>query len=188
MSRRGGGDLKKGDAVGRHLLKIRRDDEVAVNVPDQLDLRDPLNVLNLRDDQVLHQCLDLDEMPVGHHAELDHGKGVRIETAHGGVIYGGRKVHAIEGILNKSFGCGHIRAVLECGKDRSVAFGGPGLNGLQPIGAGDSPLNWVRDIANYGLRVGGRIRCKYGDQWKLDLWEQFHLHRANRKSRRKPRQ
>ena len=175
---KGGGDLEEGDAVGRHLLKVRRDDEVAVNVPDQLDLRDPLNVLDLRDDQVLHQRLDLDEWPVRHHAELDHGKGVRVETAHGGVIHGGREVHAIEGILNKRFGCGHIRAVLECGKDRRVAFGGRGLNGLQPIGARDSPLNRVRDIADHGLGVGGRIRCKYGDQGELDLREQFHLHRA----------
>ena len=117
---KGGGDLKEGYAVGRHLLKVRRDDEVAVNVPDQLDLRDPLNVLDLRDDQVLHQRLDLDEWPVRHHAELDHRKGVRVETAHGGVIHGGREVHAIEGILNKRFGCGHIRAVLECGKDCTV--------------------------------------------------------------------
>ena len=175
---KGGGDLKEGDAVGRHLLKVRRDDEVAVNIPDQLDPRDPLKVLNLRDDQVLHQRLDLDEWPVRHYTELDHGKGVRVETAHGGVFHGGRKVHAIERILNKSFGCGHVSAVLECGKDRSVAFGGRGLNGLQPIGAGDSPLNRVRNITDHGLRVGGRIRCKYGDQGELDLWEQFHLHRT----------
>ena len=117
---KGGGDLEEGYAVGRHLLKVSRDDEVAVNIPDQLDLRDPLNVLDLRDDQVLYQRLDLDERPVRHNAELDHGKGVRIETAHGGVIHGSREVHAVEGILNKRFGCGHIRAVLEGGKDCAV--------------------------------------------------------------------
>ena len=126
----------------------------------------------------MYQCLDLDKWPVRHYAELDHGKRVRIETAHGGVFHGGREGHAIKGILNKSFGCGHVSAVLECGKDHSVAFGGPGLNGLQSIGARDSPLNRVRDVADHGLGVGGRIRGKYGYQWKLDLREQFHLHRA----------
>ena len=175
---KGGGDLKKGDAVGRHLLKVRRDDEVAVNVPDQLDLRDPLNVLDLRDDQVLHQRLDLDEWPVRHYAELDHRKGVGVKTAHCWVSHGGREVHAIKGILNKSFGCGHVSAILECGKYHGVAFGGRGLNGLKSIGARDRTLNRVRDVADHGLRVGGRIRCKYGDQGKLDLREQLHLHRA----------
>ena len=88
----------------------------------------------------------------------------------------------------KRLGCGHIRAVLECGKDRNVAFGGPGLNGLQPISAGDSPLNRVRDVADNGLRVGGRIRRKYGDQWKLDLRGKVPPASSDRKSRRRPRQ
>ncbi len=172
-------DLLAGDARRGHLLRVERHEQALLEAAGQVDPRDAVDGLELRDDLDPGDLADRGQIagPGRRDRRDDDRRGVdveRLDRRRGGR----RQVRLGDGLGDRGGRVLDVRAVRELGDDQRDRVRRRRLDDLEPRDAADGVLDRLGHLLGDVGRPGARERRDDRDDREVDVRQQFLLEAA----------